>query len=246
MKRFLSLFLIFTTALYSQKNDQANDGAQDLLPSQQEFSNLPEDKRKEFAAKYEEALRLMAQKRIFETLDIIEEAEKIFDKSVRLHNLKGSCYVELRIFDKAEQSFNEALKWSPNNASIMFNIAECMFVSKRWQESHDKFVEVLRLTQGAGIGVTRLIEFKILLCKKKLGLENEAKLLANKYDYQDDSPFYYYAKAAIAFDEDNPVEAEQWLGRARRIFRDPNMLSAWQDTIVEFGYVKSFLGGGEE
>lgn len=246
MKRYLMSLMVFAGALDAQVLAPSSDGVNDLLPNQQEFSNLPENKRKEFAEKYNEAARLVTQKRIFESLDVLHEAEKIFDKSVRLHNLRGSCYVELRIFDKAEQSFNEALKLSPNNPSVMFNIAECMFVSKRWQEAHDKFQEVLKLVAAAGNNVTRLIEFKILLCKKKLGLNREATLLANKYDYQDDSPFYYYSKAAMAFDNDDSVEAEQWLGRARRIFRDPNLLSAWQDTIVEFGYVKSFLGGDED
>jgi tetratricopeptide (TPR) repeat protein len=246
MKRFLLLSLFITSSLYSQVAGPTPDGVQDLLASQQEFSNLPEEKRKEFADKYNEAARLMKQKRIFESLDMLREAEKIFDKSVRLHNLKGSCYVELRIFDKAEQSFNKALKLNPNNPGILFNIAECMFVGNRWQESHDKFQEVLKLVPNAGNGVTRLIEFKLLLCKKKLGLDQEAKLLAEKYDYQDDSPFYYYARAAQAFDNNDTAEAEQWLARARRIFRDPNLLSAWQDTIVEFGYVKSFLSSEEE
>lgn len=246
MKRFLLLFFCITGSIYSQVANPAPDGVQDLLPGQQEFSNLPEEKRKEFGQKYDEAARLMNQKRIFESLEMLDQAEKIFDKSVRLHNLRGSCYLELRIFDKAEKSYNEALKLSPNNPSILFNIAECMFVGKRWQEAHDKFQEILKLVPNAGSGVTRLIEFKLMLCKKKLGLDKEAKMLAEKYDYQDDSPFYYYAQAALAFDNKNTVEAEQWLARARRIFRDPNMLGLWQDTIVEFGYVKSFLSSEEE
>jgi len=70
--------------------------------------------------------------------------------------------------------------------------------------------------------------------------------LADKYNYQDDSPYYYYAKAALAFDDKDLVAAEKWMGRAARIFRDPRILSPWQDTMMEYGYIKGFLGGQEE
>jgi hypothetical protein len=88
-----------------------------------------------------------------------------------------------------------------------------------------------------------------LLCLKKLGKDAEATILAEKYDYLDDSPFYYYAKAAISYDNKDLIKAEEWLARAKRIFRDPNILAPWQDTLVEFGYIKSFYGnedGSEE
>jgi hypothetical protein len=87
-----------------------------------------------------------------------------------------------------------------------------------------------------------LVEFKILLCKKKLGMKEEAKALAEKYDFQDDSPYYYYAQAALAYDDKNLVKAEEWLAMAGRVFRDPNVLAPWQDTLVEYGYIKSFYG----
>jgi tetratricopeptide (TPR) repeat protein len=244
MKRFFFLSFVLTAALHAQ--NPTTQAVEDLSPSQREFSNLTEEKRKEFIELYTEATRFFTQKRVFEALELIGKAEKIFPNSAEMFNLKGSCYVEMRIFDKAIHAFKEAQTISPNNASIMFNIAECMFVSKQWQEAHDRFQEVLKLVPANRIGLNRLVEFKLMLCKKKLGLDNEAKILADKYDYQDDSPFYYYAKAALAFDSSDPVEAEQWIGRANRIFRDPNILTPWQDTMIEYGYIKSFFASGEE
>ena len=38
------------------------------------------------------------------------------------------------------------------------------------------------------------------------------------------------------------IKAEEWLAMAGRIFRDPNVLAPWQDTLVEYGYIKSFYG----
>jgi len=82
----------------------------------------------------------------------------------------------------------------------------------------------------------------MLLCKKRLGKEEEVAALAQKYDFLDDSPFYYYAQAALAYEEGDLVKAEEWLAMSARIFRDPNILAPWQDTLVEFGYIKSFYG----
>jgi tetratricopeptide (TPR) repeat protein len=246
MKRFLLLALAFTATLHAQNPKPDENVIDNMSANQREFFNLPEEKRNEFIKLYNEAQRLFTAMRVFETLETLHEAEKIFPKSVELHNLRGSCYVEMRIFDKAIISFNKAMEISPNNLSVKFNVAECYFVSRQWQASHDKFQELIKLLPANVMEMSRLVEFKIFLCKKKLGLDNEALILADKYDYQDDSPYYYYTKAALAFDKKELVEAEQWMSRAARIFRDPKTLSPWQDTMMEYGYIKSFFGGEQE
>jgi len=242
MKRFCLLLLVLTAPLYAQEEAPAETEVADLLPSQKAFSNLPEEQRKEFVTNFGEATRYFQQKRIFETLEALDKAETIFDESAELLNLKGSCYVEMRAFDKAMEAFDGALEISPDNTSIRFNVAEVLFVTKQWQESHDRFQEILKEVPKNNTSLGRLIEFKILLCKKKLGQNDEVVIMAEKYDYQDDSPYYYYAQAALAYEDGDLLEAEQWLARANRIFRDPNVIAPWQDTLVEFGYIKSFYG----
>ncbi len=216
-----------------------------LLPSQKEFLNLPEEKRREFAKHFGEAARYFQQKRIFETLEALHEAEKIFANSAELLNLRGSSYVEMRAFDKAMESFRAALEINPQNTSIRFNVAEVLFVTRQWQEAHDLFQEILKEIPENNIALSRLVEFKILLSKKKLGQDDEVTILAEKYDYLDDSPYYYYAQAALAYEKNDLLAAEEWLARANRIFRDANIIAPWQDTLVEFGYIKSFYGEDE-
>lgn len=243
MKRFSLLCLLLLSPLHAQDAENADVPAQpEMLPNQREFLNLPEEQRTEFAKHFGEASRFFQQKRIFECLDAISEAEKIFAKSAELLNLRGSCYVEMRAFDKAMTAFDEALKISPDNTSIRFNVAEVLFVTKQWQRAHDAFGEILNDIPESNLALARLVEFKILLCKIKLGMENEVTILAEKYDYQDDSPYYYYSQAALAYEKEELLQAEEWLGRANRIFRDPNIIAPWQDTLVEFGYIKSFYG----
>jgi tetratricopeptide (TPR) repeat protein len=224
-----------------------NEGApapdkQELLPNQQAFLNLPEEKRNEFAKHLQEATRLFQQKRVFETLAEVDKAAAIFTDSPEIHNLRGSCYTEMRSFDKALAEFEKAAAFSKDNPSLMFNIGEIHFVTKEWQKSHDIFEKVLELLKGQNAALGRLVEFKLMLCKKKLGKDKEALELANKHDFLDDSPYHYYAQAALAYDAKNLVKAEEWLAIAGRIFRDPNILAPWQDTLVEYGYIKSFYG----
>ncbi len=220
-----------------------------LLPNQQAFLNLPEESRKDFIKHFSEANRIFQQKRIFESLEELEKAAAIFKDSPEIHNLRGSCYVEMRAFDKALAEFDRAAALSKENPSIDFNIGEVYFVTKEWQKALDAFEKVLKVLPPTNVALGRLVEFKILLCKKKLGKTNEVIVLSEKYDFLDDSPFYYYAKAALAYDDKNLVKAEEWLAMASRIFRDPNVIAPWQDTLVEFGYIKSFYGDdtvGEE
>jgi tetratricopeptide (TPR) repeat protein len=240
-------------------NQPAAETPSELLPNQQAFLNLPEERRKEFAKQLMEANRLFQQKRVFEALSALNKAEAIFPDSPELLNLRGACLVEFRSFDKAMTAFEAASRLSPDDGSIKFNIAEVLFVSHDWQKAHDKFIEVLEgLNKDAEVkspdyqlALRRLVEFKILLCLKKLGKHEEAVKLADKYDIDDDSPFHCYAKAALYYEQGDQIKAEEWLARAGRIFRDPATISPWQDTLVEYGYIKSFYGadlstGGEE
>lgn len=245
MKQLPFLLLILLSPLHAQETSSPDENVKQLLPSQKEFLNLPEEERKEFVKNFGEAARFFQQKRILECLDTLDEAEKIFPNSAELLNLRGSCYVEIRAFNKASAAFEKAIAINPKNSSIRFNIAEVLFVTKQWKKSHDIFLEIAKDIPKSNMSLSRLIEFKVLLCKKKMGEDDEVVILAEKYDYQDDSPYYYYAQAALAYEDDKLLEAEEWLARARRIFRNPNTIAPWQDTLVEYGYIKSFYGGDD-
>jgi len=218
--------------------------AAQLAPNQQAFLNLPQEQRERFVKHIQEANRLFRDKRIFETLSELDKADTIFKDSPESLNLRGSCYVEFRSFDKAMDAFRAAEKLSPGNPSVRFNMGEVLFVKNQWQEAHDVFQELLKvLPKQRDDSFARLIEFKILLCKLRINKKEEAIALAGKYDpLEDDSPFYYYAQAALAYENKNTLKAEEWLAIASRVFRNQAALASWQDTLIEFGYIKSFYG----
>lgn len=240
----LALLALLTPLAAQTKTPSAESkpaaGKAEMQPNQKAFLNLPEEKRKEFVKHLMEANRIFQQKRIFETLEELDKAAAIFKDSPELFNLRGSCYVEMRAFDKAMAEFTQAVALAKDNPNIEFNIGEVYFVTKEWQKANDMFEKILKPILAADVALGRLVEFKILLCKKKLGKTDEVKTLTDKYDFLDDSPYYYYAKATQAYDNNDPVKAEEWLATAGRVFQDPNMTAPWKDTIVEYGYIKGF------
>jgi tetratricopeptide (TPR) repeat protein len=239
--------LLFTLPLAAQNESKPNQiDPESLTPNQKAFLNLPEERRTEFAKHLGEANRLFQQKRIFECIDVLSKASAIFPDSPELHNMRGSCYVELRNFDKALQEYEKAAALSKDNPSIQFNIGEVYFVTKQWQKSYDVFAGVLKQLPEAAASMARLVEFKQLLCLIRLDRAQEAAVLAEKYDYMDDSPFHYFANAALAYEKKDELKAEEWMAMASRIFNNPAILSSWQDTMIEFGYIKSFYGEGSE
>lgn len=248
----IALFAIGTLAAQTPSPDKnkpekpAEAPKIELSANQQAFLNLPSENRTEFAKHINEATRLFNEKRIFETLAELDKAEAIFRDSAEIGNLRGSCMVEFRSFDKAMVAFQAAEALAPNNPNINFNMAEVLFVTHKWKESLARFIAVLKTIPDDQIAMRRLVEFKILLCTLKTGSKEEAEKLSEKYDYTDDSPYYYYAKAALAYHSGDEIKAEEWLAMSNRVFSKPEILSPWQDTLIEFGYIKSFYGSDSD
>lgn len=222
------------------------DKTPELTAAQKEFTNLPEQKRIDYFRHMQEAKRLFNQKRIFESFAEIHEARKIFDKNSDMFNLLGSCYVEFRDFENATQFYAKALALSPKSPIINFNIAELLFVSRKWEACKEKMNFVLTLLPKKDVVTRRIVELKIMLCHIALEQNEEANQMANKYDpLQDDSPFYYYAQAALCFRDKDMIKAEGYLQMANRVFGNPAIIAPWQDTMIEFGYISSFYGGAD-
>ncbi|MBK1791316.1 tetratricopeptide repeat protein [Persicirhabdus sediminis] len=238
----LLIGLVATPAM-AQLKEAAN---QEISPAAA-FSNLPLEVREDYGQRLIEIQNLFNDKRIFDAIEKIGEAEKIFDRHPLLLNIKGACYVEIRNFDKAEEIFSDVLAIDPNNANVKFNLAEVSFVKKDWDNAEKRFTDLLQfVSEENNLQMYRLIQFKIMLSQLKNGNEDKARAVADKYDFMDDSPFIYYAKAAISYHDDEKLEAEKLLRNARFVWTNPSQLAAWQDTLIEFGYVKSFYGGDDE
>ncbi|MEM9081206.1 MAG: tetratricopeptide repeat protein [Verrucomicrobiota bacterium] len=214
------------------------------------FENLGMEQKKAYWELKVKIQQFATQKRIFECLEKIHEAKKIFDQDPGVWNIQGSCYVEIRAFNKAASAFRQALAIDPNNIGVMFNLAEIDFVTKQWEGAVAKFLDFIEALEesnsemeGNVLELHRLAKFKVMLSQLKLGEIDEAKELAKAYEEFDDTPFRFYSKAALAYFSEDEELANEWLGTAFRVYQNPELLANWQDTLIEYGYIKSFYGG---
>lgn len=240
-KRFLPI--LATLAICPALPAQDEDAEEKKIPEWQlRLENLAPEKRMEYAKTLEEGGRFFNQKRVFEALNKVYEAEEIFDGNPGALNLKGACYVEFRDFERARVCFEKAISLSPKNPNVLFNLVEMEFVTKQWEDCESRIQELLPLVDEKNIPMRRLLEFKLLLAHLKTDKVDQAKALSEKYDFLDDNPFYYYANAAMDYHAGETEKAERWIASARRVFRNPSTIAPWQDTLIEFGYIKSFYG----
>lgn len=203
------------------------------------FTNLPEKERIEFTTGLTKAQNLFTQKRIFDTLEKTHQLNKIFPDHPAVTQITGACYVETRDFPKAKEIFSKLLALEPKSPSILFNLAEIEFVSKNWANSDKQFSSILQLLDDSNKELTRLCEFKILLSKIQLGQIKEATAIKDKYDRWDDSPFYYYSRAALLHHEGKSKEASKLIRECAAIWNDPAALASWADTVKEYSLVPS-------
>jgi len=249
MKHSIPLLLLTLTVqfLYSPACIAQEEKKPDpLVNFMQQFSNLPKKTRQEYHRKLIRVQNLFNQKRIFDTLEAIDELDKIFPNHPAALNIKGACYVELRAFEKADAVFKEVLRISPDNTNVQFNLAEVDFVTKNWESAYKRFKELIPRLPKKNKGMIRLCQFKLLLCQLKTNRVKEAVALKDKFDIWDDSPFYYYSRAAILYNQDKKKEAEKMLRNARYVWKNDAALAPWQDTLIEYGYIRSFYGGDIE
>ncbi len=245
MKRIL-LFLALTSQLTFGQEDPTTTTTK-KAQYDIDIENLPEDVRKKYVEYYLRSSQLFGQKRIFECLETIRKLHAIYDGNPVTLNLQGACYVEFRDFKKASKSFDKAKKIDPSSKGMLFNIAEIDFVTQKWAQALEKFKEIKPLfDQKNEQRMKDLIGFKIFLCQLKTNQIEQAKATIDQMSYKDDTLLFYYGNAALAYHADQVSEAETWLARGRRVFKNNALINPWQDTLIEFGYIKSFYGGDLE
>ena len=248
MKKITLALLVSTLCLSAQKPKSAEAEKQEIPQWIADMRALSEEDQKKYGVSAQRCKQLFDQKRVFECLAEIRKAEEIYDQNPAILNLRGACYVEFRNFDKALDAFKIALEIQKGDFNVRFNIAEIKFVSQKYQESLVDLESLLKEASGDSnyASMIPLIKFKSLLCKLKLKDVDGAKKYIADTDFLSDSPIFYYGNAALEYNNDNGAEAEKWLARARIVFGNPRILAPWQDTLIEFGYVKSFYGGDLE
>lgn len=80
-----------------------------------------------------------------EALKIIDDSDGIFGKTNDSLNLRGVCYRKVGDYENAMVSYEDALKLSPGDARIYFNLAICAIDTTQYKEAKEYLVRCLQV-----------------------------------------------------------------------------------------------------
>ena len=208
-------------------------------------AETPADKLK---ALVHEAQVLQQRKRFLDALTKLEEAEKIDPKRAEIYNVRGAVYLsqQMRDFDRARIEFKKALEIEPEAMAAMFNLAEADYVQGHFADGEKGFANLLVKFPKLLTPVRHLVMFKQIICMiKQDKVEDAQKLMDANFTFMDDSPAYYFSKAAMALHKKDEKTGNTWLGKAQIIFKKSDV-GAYLDTLMEGHYLDGVVGKAEE
>lgn len=191
-----------------------------------------------FIALIREAQALHGLQKNFDALQRIEEAEVLDPSSPLIPNVRGSIYTAMRDFDKAREQFQKARALSPDAFEPKFNLVELDYVSGNYAAAERGFQQLLQDYPKLQLEVRHLTQFKVLVSQLKQDKVTEARQVMTNFSFMDDTPAYYYSKAAFAFQEGKRPEGQEWLARAASIYK-AHVIVPYVDSLMEAKWIES-------
>lgn len=192
----------------------------------------------------EEARTLQSKQRSFEALAKLDQAEALLPNSALIANIRGSIYTAppLKDFEKARECFEKAERLMPDAFEPRFNKTELLYVTGKFADAEAGFTRILADYPKLREEVRHLVHFKIIICQLKQGRVADAEKSSGTFTFMDDTPAYYFAKAAFAFQKDDLPTARSWVEKGTRIFKPPQT-AVYLDTLMEAGWITNISVG---
>jgi tetratricopeptide (TPR) repeat protein len=185
-----------------------------------------------------EVQQLHAKHRFFDALQKLSEAEALAPENPMIYNIRGSVYTGMRDFEKAQIAFAKAHELLPDSFEPDFNLAELFYVQEKYAEAETAFAKLLEKHVKIREDVRHLTIFKIIICELKQNKTAEAEKNAKTFTFMDDTPAYYFTKAAFAFQNGKQDEARDWLNKAGNIFKQ-GQNPVYVDSLMEAKWIPS-------
>lgn len=186
----------------------------------------------------DEVRQLHAKQLFYEALSKLTEVEVMVPDNPVLINVRGSIYTSLRDFTHARECFERAEKIVPDAIEPKFNKVELFFAEMKYPEAEVAFQKLIADFPRLKEDLRHLALFKILICQLKQEKVAEAEQTAKAFTFMDDTPAFYYSKAAMAFQKNDKEEGQNWMNKAANIFRaDKNAF--YIDSLMEARWVQS-------
>jgi Tfp pilus assembly protein PilF len=197
--------------------------------------------------KFNEALlevrKLAAAQQHQQALDKLAEAESIKPNNAVVHNARGSVYTSMKDYGKARESFAKAEALKPGAFESRFNLTELDYVQGNYEAAAASFTALLAAQAKLPLPIRSLVQFKVLVCKLKLGKVAEAEELVKSFDFKEGTPPSFFTKALHALQKGDQAAANEWLAKAQKTFK-PGEIVPYLDALVEARLI-TLQGSGE-
>ena len=205
--------------------------ADNVAPTRAELEEMYNGAYKAFdAKKFSEALK---------QLDAIDARQPDLAAS---RNLRGVILMRQGNYDQAETTFQEAAKIDPKFWNARFNLAQIPFLKKDWGEARKRFEQLLSSGESdLAKEASQLIQYKILLTYLMEGKGNMVDSILAKLELSPDTPAVDYVKAAVALQQKNQKEANDWTSAAQKNFT-PQLNKLFAESLYEIGWLEKPAG----
>jgi tetratricopeptide (TPR) repeat protein len=183
-----------------------------------------------------EVRKLAAQNQPQKALEKLVEAEALKPGNPVVFNARGSVYTSMKDYAKAREAFTKAEALNPNAFEARFNLTELDYVQGNYEQAAESFAKLLDIHASLPEHIRNLVQFKILVCKLKLGKLPEAEALVTTYAFKDESPVGYFTKATFALQKGDQATANEWLAKAQKNFQ-PGEILPYLDALVEARWI---------
>lgn len=231
--RSLAFAVLVTPALHAQTSANTTNVADG---SAVKTIVVPADEK--LRAIVSDVQELHAKKQFFEALEKLKSAEALAPENPLIPNIRGSIYTGMRDFEKAKEAFEKAHTMLPDAFEPEFNLAELLYVQQRYAEAETAFAKIVEKHVKLREEVRHLAIFKEIVCELKLKKTAEAEKNAKAFSFIDDTPAYYFTKAAFFFAAENEQGGREWLGKATSIFK-PAQNAVYIDSLMEAKWIPS-------
>lgn len=186
-----------------------------------------------------EARDLRIKHQYTDALAKLDEAQKLAPQLPDIYALRGDIHLapRRRDFDLALPEFEKAAELQPDSPLPKFNLAEYYFVKHDFETALGSFTKITKDYPKLPMVVRHLVHYKRALCELKLGHKAAAdQIVADNFTFMDDTPAYYFSKAAMAFELGDSAKANEWVQRGVAVFKGP-ACAPYYDAFKELRWV---------
>ena len=198
--------------------------------------------RAELEEMYNGAYRAFDAKKFSEALKQLDAIDARQPDLAASRNLRGVILMRQGNYDQAETTFQEAAKIDPKFWNARFNLAQIPFLKKDWGEARKRFEQLLSSGESdLAKEASQLIQYKILLTYLMEGKGNMVDSILAKLELSPDTPAVDYVKAAVALQQKNQKEANDWISAAQKNFT-PQLNKLFAESLYEIGWLEKPAG----